>query len=195
MKHTYINIILFLSLMSCESKKPIVVKQTISNEIVTILPSLKNPLIKDSIVISIPTEFEITINSSKLIGLSLYYKINKKTLIDHIFDYQVYNKQNKTEPIYSFESLSTDKPINIIIKERNHLISKKEGYELLKKYHIKRSIDNLKFGDTIKLAPYNEFRKKNNSIINDLKKINDSIFFRVTTGKEKPLIIKEKINW
>ncbi|WP_428229317.1 hypothetical protein [Flavobacterium sp.] len=181
---------------SCNHNKPIIVKQNISNELVTLFKNVKNgPNKNDSLSITIPTEFEITLNSSKVRGLSLYYILNKRRLTDDFFEYQVYNKNNKIKPIYSFDSYLQEKSITIIIKERNHLISKYDANALLKKYNIKQSVNNLKFGDTIKLIPFNQLIKENKKILSELNKVNDSLFFRVTLNKGKVLIIKQKINW
>lgn len=185
-------------LFSCNSSAPIDVKQIDSHEFVAILPSIKNPLIKDSISLSIPIEIEIRINSSKVSYITWNYIVNGKSLYDDTFDYQVYNKQNKKQPIYNLDvnDLSENKKVvNIILKERNHLISKKDAWELLKKYHSNRSLDNLKFGDTIKLTTYDKFRKENPLIINEFNKINDSISFKVTRGEKYFFYVDKKINW
>lgn len=197
MKNILLNISITVLSVSCTLKDPITVKQIVSDEMVTIFVNAKQSMANDSIAITIPTEFEITINSSTVKSLDLNYIINKRRLTDHIFDYQVYNKQNKTKPIYTLKPyLSTDKPINIIIKQRDYLVSKKDANELLKKYNIKQSLDNLKFGDTIKLAPFNQIIKENKRLKNELNKVNDSIFFTIITAdKGKSLMIKEKINW
>ncbi|MBF7091740.1 hypothetical protein IUY40_09315 [Flavobacterium sp. ALJ2] len=196
MKHNFFYILISISLISCESKAPIEVKQIISNEIVTILPSLKNPSIKDSIVISIPTEFEIIINSS-VNYIAWHYRVDGKTLWDDFVEYQVYNKQNKTKPIHQldFEKSFKNKSISIILKERNHLISKKDAQEILKRYNINRSLDNLKFRDTIKLTTYDKFRIENKEMIDDFNKINDSIKFRVMKGDGSFFYLDKKINW
>ena len=47
----FLNIILLLFLASCDKKVAIVITQMQSKEMVTILPNLKNPLIKDSTTI------------------------------------------------------------------------------------------------------------------------------------------------
>lgn len=191
----YIFLIFFV-LVACEKKYPIEVQQKISNEMVTILPSLKNPLLKDSVVISLPIEFEIKPNLSfRYVGW--HYKVDGKTLNDNNFDYQVYNKQNKMETIYQldFDKRFEEKLINIILKERNHLISKKDAQELLKKYNINKSLDDLKFRDTIKLTTYINFRNQNKSFINELNKINDTIMFRVMKDDGSFLYIDKKINW
>ncbi|MBF7091738.1 hypothetical protein IUY40_09305 [Flavobacterium sp. ALJ2] len=198
MKHTYIYILMFLFLISCESKAPIEVKQIISDEMVTIQANFKKKYIKDSVFISIPTEFEITITSSKIREIDLSYIINKKRLFAGLSDYEIYNKQNKTKPIYSLNTyLSSDKPIHIIIKERNHLISILDAKDLLNKYNINESLNNLKYGDTIKIVPYNKFRKDNVNIIYDLRKTNDSIIFNIWkgSGKGETILVKKKINW
>lgn len=108
------------------------------------------------------------------------YRVDNKSLLDEVVDYQVYKKQEKTEPIYQidFEESLAGKPISIIIKERNHLISKKDAQELLHKYRINRSLDNLKFRDTIKLTTYDKFRNDNRTLINEFDKIKDSIHFK-----------------
>ncbi|GEM_PF-513367 len=197
-KHRFLLFILLPLLISCQTKEPIEVKQIDSKEMVTILPSLKNPLIKDSLSLSIPIELEIHINSSKVSYITWNYIVNGKSLYDDTFDYQVYNKQNKTHPISNLNAndLShSGKIINIILKERNHLISKKDASELLKKYHINKSLDNLKFGDTIKLTTYDKFKKENKEIIKNIAKINDSISFKVTRGEKYFFFLDKKINW
>ena len=68
----------------------------------TILPNLKNYLIKDSIPISIPSEFEIKINSP-VHYINWFYHVDGKTLRDDSFDYQVYNKKNKSKPIHQLD--------------------------------------------------------------------------------------------
>jgi hypothetical protein len=189
--------LLIIILFSCNSRTPIDVKQINSQETVTILPSLKNPLIKDSVSLSIPIELQININSSKVSYITWNYIVNGKSLYDDTFDYQVYNKQNKTHPINNLNAndLSQNRKINIILKERNHLISKKDAKELLKKYNINRSLDNLKFGDTIKLTTYDKFKKENKEVIRNIAKINDTISFKVTRGEKYFFFLDKKINW
>jgi len=189
--------LLIIILFSCNSRTPIDVKQINSQETVTILPSLKNPLIKDSVSLSIPIELQININSSKVSYITWNYIVNGKSLYDDTFDYQVYNKQNKTHPINNLNAndLSQNKKINIILKERNHLISIKDAKELLKKYNINRSLDNLKFGDTIKLTTYDKFKKENKEVIRNIAKINDTISFKVTRGEKYFFFLDKKINW
>ncbi|MBS7232949.1 hypothetical protein KHA90_18165 [Flavobacterium psychroterrae] len=127
MKIKHLYFLVFSILISCESKNPLEIKQIVSNEVVTILPSLKDQSIKDSIVISIPMEFEVTANSS-VDYVDWLYRVDNKTLRDGSFDYQVYNDKNRKEPIYQldFDESLANKPITIILKERNHLISKKK---------------------------------------------------------------------
>lgn len=188
---------LFTVLFSCNSSTPIDVTQIDTHEMVTILPNLKNPLIKDSIVLSTPIEFKIDIKSSKVSYITWNYIVNGKSLYDDTFDYQVYNKQNKMQPISRLDNsdLKNTKTINIILKERNHLVSKKDAEQLLKKYLITKSLDSLKFGDTIKLTTYNKFKKENSKMIMDLRKVNDSIIFKVTRGEKYFFYLDKKINW
>ncbi|MCP2028472.1 hypothetical protein L1276_003642 [Flavobacterium sp. HSC-32F16] len=196
MKYIYKYILIILTLFSCQQKEPIIVEQIISKEVVTILPNLKNPFIKDSVVISIPVEFKVTMNSTVDYVVWLF-RINNKTLWDDVIDYQVYKKQNKTKPIYQLDSDKSliDKPIGIIIKERNHLISKTDARKLLRKYNQNRSLDNLKFGDTIKLVTYDKFRKENKILIDDFEKVKDSIHFKAVRGEKENFYVVKKINW
>lgn len=197
MKHTYIYILIVLLLFSCQEKDPIEVKQIPSKEMVVILPNLKNLLVKDSVSISVPIEFEILLNSSKVRYITWNYIVDGKSLYDDVFDYQVYNKQNKNKFIHqlNFDLLPKTNKINIILKEKNHLISKNKASELMRKYNINSSLDNLKFGDTIKLATYDKFRQENKNLIDDFNKINDSISFKVTRGEKYFLFVDKKINW
>ncbi|KAF2340209.1 hypothetical protein [Flavobacterium tistrianum] len=197
MKHIYILILVTTLLTSClEKKDPIEVKQLDTKEIVTILPNLKNTHIKDSLVLSLPTEFQITMDSSVDYVVWLY-RIDNRTLRDGSFDYQVYQKQNKRKVIYQLDSDKSliDKPIDIIIKERNHLISKVDALKLLRKYNQNRSLDNLKFGDTIKLVTYDKFRNENKTLINNFEKIPDSIHFKAVRGTKENFYVVKKINW
>ncbi len=153
----------------------------------------KNPL-KDSVDIHFPNEFNLSLQSRDIISLNIYYFINKKTLMN-VSDYEILDKKNKSV-ILSFEPyLSSKDPITIVINERNHLISKKKAKELLLKYNTSQKLENLKFGDTIKLVNYKRFRNENTSMINDLKKVEDSIYFRVTLNNGKVFVKGEKINW
>jgi len=196
MKHICTAIIIALLLTSCKENKPLEIEQIDTNEVVTILPSLKNPLIKDSVVLSIPFEFKIILDSSVDYVVWLY-RVDNKTLRDGSFDYQVYKKDDKTKVIYQVDSDKSliDMPIDIIIKERNHLISKADAQKILKKYNINRSLDNLKFGDTIKLTTYDKFRIDNKLLINVFEKINDSIHFKAIRGKKENFYVVKKINW
>nr|WP_294932610.1 hypothetical protein [uncultured Flavobacterium sp.] len=196
MKKISIYIFITSLLNSCESKDSVEITQMQSKEMVTILPNLKNPLIKDSIPISIPSEFEIKINSP-VHYINWFYHVDGKTLRDDSFDYQVYNKKNKSKPIHQldFDESFNENKITIIIKERNHLISKKDAQELLKKYNINRSLDNLKFRDTIKLTFYDKFQKENKEMIDNFNKINDSIYFRGMKEDGSFFYVDKKISW
>ncbi|MBF7091737.1 hypothetical protein IUY40_09300 [Flavobacterium sp. ALJ2] len=196
MKHTYIYILIFLFLISCNSKAPIEVKQIISNELVTIEDNFMNrSIIKDSFLICLPTEYEIKINSP-IHYINWSYHVNNKILNPNHIDYQVYNKKNNTKEILKLDLIkSNDKLINIIIKERNHLISKKDAEALIKKYHINKSVKDLEKIDFIELTTYNKFRTQNIFFINELNKINDTIMFKVKKEDESFFYLDKKINW
>ncbi|WP_433812087.1 hypothetical protein [Flavobacterium johnsoniae] len=192
MKKRYLLLLVFI--VSCKNKKPILIEPIISNEIVTITSNEKKNSLKDSVDIHFPNEFNLSLQSRDIISLNIYYFINKKTLMN-VTDYEILDKNNKNV-ILSFEPyLSSKDPITIVINERNHLISKKKAKELLLKYNTSQKLENLKFGDTIKLVNYKRFRNENTSMINDLKKVEDSIYFRVTLNNGKVFVKGEKINW
>lgn len=195
MKYMHFYILATLFLISCEFRDPIEVNQITSNDFVTILPNQK----KDSISICLPLEFEISTNTSKIRYITWHYYVNNRNrFLDDFFDYQVYIK-NKTKPIhrltYQQFNQSLDKSIKIILKEREHYISKKEVQELFKKYKVNKSLDNLKLSDTIKLATYDKFRTENKSIITALNKISDSINFRVMKEDGSFFYLNKKIEW
>lgn len=197
MRHTYMITIICLLFFSCESKKPIKIKQITSKEIVTIENNyMDRNKIKDSFHISIPTEYEIKINSD-VYYITWFYKVDNKTLNPSRLDYQVYDKQNITEEILelNFDKSSDNKSVNIIIKERNHLISKKCAQQLLKKYNIHKSLEDLKSNDTIKLVSYDKFRIDNKQMIHDFNMISDSIHFRTMKKDGSFFYVNKKINW
>ncbi len=196
MKQNIILIILFALLISCESKYPIEIKQITSKEFVTIEDNYMNRnVIKDSFRITIPTEYEIKINS-KIHDITWYYSVDHKTLNPNHIDYQVYDKRNLKREILelNFEKSFKEK-VTIIIKERNHLISKKDAQQLLKKYNIHKSLDSLKSNDTIKLVSYDKFRKENKMFIQELNKISDSIHFTTMKKDGSFFYVNKKINW
>ncbi len=171
------------------------IKQISSNEMVTITPDFKNKTSKDSVSINIPVEFEIKTNSS-LESIDLYYVVNRKVLMQ-INEFEVFKKDNKTKPINNLKPyLSVEKPLRVILREENHLISKNQAQELLKKYHRIQSLENFKLGDTIEIEPYSQFRKNNPIFLNELRKIGDTLI--ITTrikGEEIYKPKKIKINW
>ncbi|WP_337966199.1 hypothetical protein [uncultured Flavobacterium sp.] len=187
MKYSYYFAIISFLLISCESKCPIEIKQIESKEMVQIIPSS----VKDSVIISIPTEFEIRINSS-VKYITWHYVGDGKTQWNDAFDYQIY-EASPLDQLDIYE-IFAQKKIRIIKKERKHLITLKEALSLLKKYNA-QSLDNLKFGETIKLNPYNKFKKENKRMIDDFRKINDSIKFRVMKGDGSFFYLRKKIDW
>lgn len=184
------------ALNSCKKTENINIKQIISDQIVTISPSLKKIDVKDSISINIPIEFEIETYDSSLESIDLYYMINRKNLMQ-ISEFDMFINNGKSKPINSLNSyLSVEKPLRIILREKNHLISKNYARELLKRYDINHSLENLKLVDTIKLVPYNQFRKENPLFLKELRKVGDTII--ITTRKKDEEIYKHKkikINW
>jgi hypothetical protein len=192
MKYIYYFTIISLLLISCESLNPIEVKQVESLGIVKISPLLKGSLEKDSVIISIPTEFEIKINSP-FRYLTWHFIGDKKNLWDDAFDYQI----NEITPLSQLDiyEVFSKKTIRIIKKERKIFISKKAAEALFKKYNNDKSFENLELGETIKLTSYDKFKKGNKVIIEHLKRSNDSINFRVMKGDGSFYYLQKKIVW
>lgn len=195
MKRIYFYAFTFL-IISCREKEPVTIKEIVSNEVVAITFNAKKTFAKDSVSIIIPIELEINLHENSLIFFDIDFFMNKKYMMI-VDDYEIYDTQNKTKSLSSFKPyLSIKKPFKIIIKERSHLISLFDAKKIQKKYNINQSIDNLKFGDTIQLVPYSQFRKDNPEILNELRRIEDKI--RITTsGKGEDFFYSQdfKINW
>ena len=193
-KPIFFLVLIIFSITSCKKKESIYLREIVSDEIVTITPNLKKTVNEDSVLINIPAEFEMQIYDSSLESIDLYYVIDKKTLMQ-ISEFEMFSKRNK--PINGLEPyLSVEKPIRIILREKNHLISNNYAKELLERYNINKTLENFKLGDTIKLVSYNRFRKDNLFFINELRKIGDTII--ITTRKKGEDIYKPKkikINW
>ena len=193
MNKKIVLIICLIFTFSCNREKKIIIKQNESKEYISIFNNSKS-IEMDSISLDIPIEFTLNINKlSDLKNVIVHYFFDNKHLYQ-IDDYKIYDKKSK-KIIYAIEELKKeDFPNQILIRNSNYLVSKKEAENLLRKYKIKKSINDLKLGDTIKLVPYSQFKKENRNIISDLKKIDDSIVFRINADK-KPVIVKQKINW
>jgi len=195
----YLNLFLFtiLILSSCKND-PISIKQIDSKEMVTIENNYRDhSKAKDSFRMSIPIEFEIIINSSKVKYITWNLFVDNKILDKDYYDYDVYLKLNKIKPIHQLEPdfLSNNKQITIIIKENNYLISKAQALELLRKYKTNRSLEDLKSNNIIELTTFDRFRIDNKNLINQFRKINDSITFKVTRGEKYFFYVDKKINW
>ncbi|WP_433778161.1 hypothetical protein [Flavobacterium anhuiense] len=190
MKKIILLVFTVSAINSCKKKESIAIKQIISDQIVTITPNLKKIDAKDSVSINIPTELEIETYDSSLESIDLYYVINQKNLMQ-ISEFEMFINSDKNKPINNLKSyLSVEKPLRIILREKNHLISKNYARELLKKYSINQSLEHFKLGDTIKLISYKEFRKENPLFLSDLEKVGDTIL--ITTRKKEEEIYKPK---
>ncbi|MFH6966971.1 hypothetical protein [Flavobacterium sp. FlaQc-28] len=189
-------------MLSCKKKNPIEVKQISTNEKVTIEGSyIEEKTLKRCFLLSIPVEFEITINSS-INSISWIYYIDRRVLDKDYFDFEVYNKIDKTKQIFKIvpkDSTDTIFPINqkinLLIKNKRHLLSEQETKELLKKYHIFKSIDNLKSGDIIELVSCDKFREDNNEPINDYEKSGDKIYFLARIRGQENFRLRQRVEW
>ncbi|MGN7808640.1 hypothetical protein [Flavobacterium sp. 22076] len=193
----YSCLLLFLMLFSCKSD-PISIKQIPSKEIVTLEDNYRDRKIaKDSFRISIPIEFEILINSSKVKYITWNVSIDNKILDKDFYDYDFYINENKLKRMYQLESnsLSNNKKIMVLVKVNNCLVSRLEASKLIAKYTNNKSLDDLKSNSVIELTTYDKFRIENKSIINQFNKTADSISFKVTRGEKYFFFLDKKINW
>ncbi|WP_286967703.1 hypothetical protein [Flavobacterium sp. UBA4854] len=74
-------------------------------------------------------------------------------------------------------------------------MSEQETTELLKKYNIFKSIDNLKSGDIIELISCDKFREDNNEPINDYEKSGDKIYFIARSRGKETFRLRQRIEW
>jgi hypothetical protein len=193
----YLNLFLLFILFSCKSDH-ISVKQISSKEIVTLEDNYRDrKIVKDSFRISIPIEFEILINSSKVKYITWNVSIDNKILDKDFYDYDFYINENKLKRIYQLESnsLSNNKKIMALVKINNYLVSRLEASKLITKYTNNKSLDDLKSNSVIELTTYDKFRIENKSIINQFNKTADSISFKVTRGEKYFFFLDKKIYW
>ncbi|OXB04763.1 hypothetical protein B0A81_16500 [Flavobacterium plurextorum] len=193
----YLYLFLFLTLFSCKSD-PISIKQIPCKEIVILEDNYRDrKILKDSFRISIPIEFEILINSSKVKYITWNFRVDNKILDKDFYDYDFYLKENTLKRIYQLESdfLSNNKKITAIVRVNNYLISRTEALELIRKYNVNKSLDDLKPNSFIELTTYDKFRMENKSIINEFNKTADSISFKVARGEKYFFYLSKKIDW
>ncbi len=186
-----ILIILIMFLLSCTGSKDLMeVKQVFSDEKVSLAVDSSNI---DSINIILPVEFQLKNISKKVADVRLYYMIDK-VMLRQIQDFKIYNGDTG-KIIYAIEDLQYNEfPSKIILKQSNYKISRQDAEILLKKYN-KISVEDLPKQKETNLVPYTTLRKENPEIVKNLEKNPDSLILSIAVLKEKPQIIRKKINW
>lgn len=91
------------------------------------------------------------------------------------------------------EELTSQKNNIIIVTVKTQMISREKAVELIKKYNTNKLIENLKINDNIHLIPYNQFRKDNPDIIEDFRRVSDSIVFSISLKGGKRMHVSKKI--
>lgn len=193
----YLYLLVYLMLFSCKSD-PINLKQIPSKGMVTLQDNYRDrKSVKDSFRISIPIEFEILINSSKVKYITWNINVDNKILDKDIYDYDFYVNENRLKKIYQLESefLSNNRKITTLVRINNYLISRFEASKLIKKYSKNKSLDDLKSSSVIELTTYDKFRMENKSIIDEFNKTADSVSFKVTRGEKYFFYLDRKIDW
>nr|WP_294932607.1 hypothetical protein [uncultured Flavobacterium sp.] len=189
-----ISLVLFF-ISSCNTNEPYSIKEVASEQIVLLSLNHRKSPSKDSLSISIPNEYEITINELSINSFGIDYLIDNKYLKEGS-EYVIYDKSNN-KSIFSFKPyLASKKTFAIIIRENNHLISRNDAEELMNKYKIRYSVNDLKFEDTIKLVSYNHFREQNPNFLKKTRKVEDKIRIITSIKGEKKFNSRDyKINW
>lgn len=188
MKTIFISLIIFL-LSNCGQQLKI--QQITSNEPVKIFINPTN-IKKDSINLSLPTEIKMNINNNYIGSSTTYYSMDRN-YSSPINDFILYNKKSKKK-IYGISDFD-EGDLNFVVEYKSFYISKKLAENILDKYRIDKKKLDLKYGDTIKTVPYNQFRKDNPEIVSRLNKTPDSITFNFTNSRDVKLMKSVKINW
>ncbi|MDR7371013.1 hypothetical protein [Flavobacterium aquidurense] len=187
-------IIAFMILFSCQNKNNITLKPVVSNESVFMKANYRHPE-KDSIILDLPLEYKIINNSSKEIDNSDILITHNGHSLSYLDDFIVFDKNQ----YYSNNFLETKKKIkqkeqlHIIIRENYIYISKKEAYQILKKYNIDQNL--LKTTKAVKIVNFNKFIIENPEIMNEINKSNDSILLSNFNKGTLIFINRKKINW
>lgn len=185
--------ILIILLLSCQHEKIISVYQVPSDEKVQLF--FDEDLNNDSINICLPIEYKLIKGQNDIYSFGVIFISNKKDLEENR-DFRLYDKANHKLLYATVELNPNEIPEHLIITENDIRISKKEAQKLLVKYKINKDVYKIRVADTINLISYDKFKRENLFLIKRLKKLNDSIIFRVRDGKKtKSIIIAKKIDW
>lgn len=196
MKNIVVLIFIWGISSNCSAPK-VDMREIVSEKYVTI--SMRENFPSESInslVINIPIEFEVDINFPSVRKVSFYYKSIETDLESEVDAFIVYNGET-ARPIFEKEQWHyPNYPKSVYLVDRRIIVSKEQVRNLLKKYNINRSVEDIKNSqDTIKIVSYSKFRNAHPVFIEKMRLEPDSLMMRVQFEKGKVEVVKRKIKW
>ncbi|MEM0543421.1 hypothetical protein WFZ85_12405 [Flavobacterium sp. j3] len=188
----FIGLIFVMVNCSCAEKKYI--KEVISDKKVSII--MRETYNDKYLVLLIPLELELNLNSEEIFSIVDYYEKNN-SLMELGEDY-IYTDKADNKVVLGFDRFKTyNYPKNIYLIERKNKITKQQALELIKKYNPNASLDKVKTKyDTIPLVSYKQYRIDNPKLLEEMRKVPDSLTLSISIkGKKENILSKLKINW
>ncbi|MDY3319407.1 hypothetical protein PG637_08375 [Riemerella anatipestifer] len=188
-----ILILIFLCIYSCKNQEAnIGFTQNISDEWVYIIPNVYAPT-RDSLKIDIPIEFKIKNNSSRNYDyIETIFYIDKKYI--YTGDFKNIDKSTRKVKYDEEWELPKGEEDEIISRVKVLYINKDDAKRVFEKYSIQKDIE--KFRDSVKIAPYKQFRKDFPEVIKKMDKTPDIVEVVVRYKNDKTYKSQKfKINW
>lgn len=190
MKKTVHFFLAFNLFLSCENPS---ILETISDKNVTI--SFRKDSDEKVLVLNVPLEFTLNLNSEKIKNVRIYYISNGK-LSSLSEDYAVYDRASNQKLLFDIKKVNQKYPANIYIIDRRISIQEEKALELVNRYAPNSNLSNLQSdNDSITLTSYKKFREDNPQFITNMRKESDSLKLNLVFGKGKTKIIGKKIEW
>lgn len=190
MKKTVHFFLAFNLFLSCENPS---ILETISDKNVTI--SFRKDNDEKVLVLNVPLEFTLNLNSEKIKNVRIYYISNGK-LSSLSEDYAVYDRANNQKLLFDIKKVNQKYPEKIYIIDRRISIQEEKALELVNRYAPNSNLSNLQSdNDSITLISYKKFREDNLQFITNMRKESDSLKLNLVFGKGKTKIIGKKIEW
>lgn len=182
---------LLLLIICCKPNQNVDQKQ-ISNEFVLLRTDYKKSPV-NNIALLIPTEYEFNFKKN---DVNKYFNIYCN-IDNHQFslgeNYSLVNKKSKTK-ILNYKDLDDDEKIKIILYIE-FFINTNDAQKYIAAYNVHENLNKIFQGDTIKIAPYSQFRKDYRDFSKKLTKVPDSVEFAISDKDGKILLLKKRIQW
>lgn len=191
MKNLVLSFLVVL-LTSCNTSNYTNILQTVSSNAVIIRPDIYSPT-RDSLKIEIPLEFTIINNTDRdfdFLTLGLLYNNNIIPVMD---DFDITDGQNNGLSRFDLKIKKSDS-LHFISYSKISYITASDAKKIFKNYSINNDVG--KFRDSVKLVPYNQFRKDFPEVIKELERIPDSLEITTSNKTDKTFTSQRiKINW